>query len=257
MAAAAADSENSIAWGPLKMGRQIADKKYFCHQCKQDLLEVRSDLTCPLCSGDFLEESESVERPEVQEKAALWSKKAAEDTKAEQLAKIDLAKLGAVPKNNNYKKTLIVCQKEKESYQNDQSYLVKRTTNKTVNDFHSEAVGEVHGQDINFVPPPHLYQAFLKEEDKFKGLVDHNPYLYLEDEDRVDNNFPNLADPSPSNKDERIAEKEAERKLLSTHKSDTCPPLQNEEQEHVWSSENQAAPNGNANRSLTGKEEVE
>ncbi len=38
-------------------------KQYFCHQCKQDLVEVNPNLTCPLCLGDFIEESNSVERP--------------------------------------------------------------------------------------------------------------------------------------------------------------------------------------------------
>ncbi len=38
-------------------------KKYFCHSCKQDI-DVNPNLTCPLCLGSFLEESQTVERAE-------------------------------------------------------------------------------------------------------------------------------------------------------------------------------------------------
>ncbi len=60
-----------------------------------------------------------------------------------------------------------------------------------------------------WVPPSHLYQAFLSEENKLVALEHANPYLYLDEEDEVDSNFPDLpSSPVGYTRDERIAAKE-------------------------------------------------
>ncbi len=48
-----------------------------------------------------------------------------------------------------------------------------------------------------WVPPHDLMQAFLAKEDKLKMWGVSNPYLYLDESDAVDNNFPGLDKPMP------------------------------------------------------------
>ncbi len=51
-------------------------------------------------------------------------------------------------------------------------------------------------------------QAFLREEDKLSSMQHANPYLYLEEEDAVDADFPDLPEvPGGTIEDERIAAK--------------------------------------------------
>lgn len=78
-----------------------------------------------------------------------------------------------------------------------------------------EGIDEGAAEEGSFawVPPSQLFQVFLPKEDKLYSLRHENPYVYLEDQDVVDGDFPVLPDsPLPSPKDERIIAKEQGKK---------------------------------------------
>ena len=145
---------------------QQPGKTYFCHECKLDLPEVTVDFCCPYCLGEFIEESDTVER-------ATQSENAGSNGKADDV--------------------------------------------KNKDDNHVSNIGE----DIlgfAWIPPSSLTQAFLKKEDKLVGFETPNPYLYLDDEDVVEVNFPCLNEPEPLAIDENIVNRLKSRPLTSKAK---------------------------------------
>jgi hypothetical protein len=151
----------------------FVSKSYFCHMCKQDLPQVNPNLTCPLCLGDFVEESQSVERaptpppmptpmptPSLMEDIQ-WDEKA--DTVGNS---IDLF------------------------YWESEDRPTSSPKRRVMQD-HENLPG------FAWVPPKNLFQSFLKKDDKLKNWKVDNPYLYLEDEDCVDDYFPDLGRPLP------------------------------------------------------------
>lgn len=86
---------------------------------------------------------------------------------------------------------------------------------KTPTYYYEEEKEEIQG--FAFVPPAHLAQNFLPEQDKLKYFASENPFLYLTDEDVVDNDFPDLDSPGPETVDKVImTKKKTKPRLVST-----------------------------------------
>jgi hypothetical protein len=148
-------------------------QSFFCHQCQKEFSSIAScdSVACPFCGGNFIEELATVEQQPLP------------------------GSTNPQPKtpDGDYE---FACQLSKDLESLEKRENLKASSGAIPKIRHPIAGEEESQEGFAFVPPGNLYQSFLKKEDKLKDWGNaSNPYLYLEDEDVVDDDFPALEPP--------------------------------------------------------------
>ena len=160
---------------------KVETKLFYCYVCKSEV-KVLPGMICPFCLSDFLEERETATPAGLQ-------------VPDEDPVAVEEVLPAAIPDPTNAS--------------ND--YVVSSDAG------HEDAALSSSQRSFAFVPPSTNYEAFVEGENRLRRWETENKWLYLEGEDRVEDNFPALdqARSAPA-VDERIVEREKLRARLRT-----------------------------------------
>ena len=173
--------------------------RYYCHQCEKELSSFGGPdgHSCPLCGGDFIEDITTVVdktslcRPLNLDRSAPTGDYEFACSLSRDFEREEAGAASALEPPGDYDYARIVNQ----DFEREEKCERERRRRMEVGLEGSSDKSGIEG--FAFVPPGNLYQSFLKPEDKLRNWGNaFNPYLYLDEEDEVVSDFPELGPPS-------------------------------------------------------------